>query len=110
MGLRDRRIHAEDRVSPFGRSAGSDRAGLYHDIAAGEILEGLFSEERGHERGYHTDTQLSSVYDEDAGVGPGRIETNVGETTIEVTSIRPSSLVTSARRRSDAPTRCFRRS
>lgn len=32
---------------------------------------------------YHTDTQLSSVYDEDAGVGPGRIETNVGETTIE---------------------------
>ncbi len=81
--LRDRRSHTEDWVSPFGRSAGSDRARLYHDIAASEILEGLFSEERGDEREYHADTQLSSVYDEDAGVGPGRIETNVGETTFE---------------------------
>jgi hypothetical protein len=74
-------VTAEDRVSPFGRSAGSDRARLYHDIAAGEILEGLFSGERGDEREYHADTQISSVYDEYAGVGSGRIETNVGETT-----------------------------
>jgi len=83
VGHRDRRSHAEDWVLPFGRSAGSDRARLYHDIATGEILEGLFSEERGYQREYHADTQLSSVYDEDAGVGSGRIESNVGETTIE---------------------------
>ena len=59
--LRDRRSHTEDWVSPFGRSAGSDRARLYQDVAAGEILEGLFSQEGGDEREYHTDTQLSSV-------------------------------------------------
>ncbi len=62
--LQDARLRcviAENWVSRFGRSAGSDRAGLYHDITASEILEGLFSEIRGDEREYHTDTQLSSV-------------------------------------------------
>ena len=47
-------VITEDWVSPFGRSAGSDRARLYHDVAAGEILEGLFSQEGGDEREYHT--------------------------------------------------------
>jgi len=75
--------HAEDWGSPFGWSASSDRAWLYHDIAAGEILEDLFGEEHGDEREYHAETLLSDVYGEDAGVGPGRIEPNVGETTIE---------------------------